>query len=92
MNKMSKLPGFETEEEFADFIDAHDTAEYWDQFQDVPGVQISVSRPLEAAEPLELYRDLPEAIKGVAQRKGVPYHALVRQWLSEKLKEELPHA
>jgi len=92
MNKMSKLRRFKTEEEFADFIDAHDTAEYWGQFQDVPGVQISVSRPLEGAEPLELYPDLLEAIKGVAQRKGVPYQALVRQWLREKLKEELPHA
>ncbi len=43
---MAKLRRFKTEEELADFIDAHDTAEYWDQFQDVPGVEISVSPPL----------------------------------------------
>lgn len=89
---MAKLPKFKTEEEFADFIDAHDTAQYWDQFQDVPGVEISVPRPLEGAEPLELYPDLLEASKGVAERKGVPYQALTRQWLREKPKEELSHA
>ena len=88
---MAKLPKFKTEEEFADFIDAHDTAEYWDQFQDVPGVEISVSRPLEGAESLELYPDLLDRIKGVAERKGVPYQVLIRQWLREKLKEELSH-
>jgi predicted DNA binding CopG/RHH family protein len=39
---------------------------------------------------LPLRADQLEAIKKVARRKGIPFEALIRSWLLEKLRQEAP--
>lgn len=76
-----KLPEFKTPEEFAEFLETHDTADYWGEIEDVPDVEILVPK-------FYLSPDLLEEIKRFAKRRGIPYHILIRQWLEERLKQE----
>lgn len=76
-----KLPEFKTPEEFAEFLETHDTADYWDEFEDVTDVEILIPR-------IYLPSDLLKEIKRFADRRGIPYHILVRQWLEERLRQE----
>jgi len=44
------------------------------------------TRPLE----LRLQSDMVSAIEAIAERRGIPYQLLVRDWLHEKLTQEAP--
>ncbi|MBI4640255.1 MAG: hypothetical protein HY731_06145 [Candidatus Tectomicrobia bacterium] len=76
-----KLPEFKTPEELAEFFETHSTADYWDEFEDVPDVEILIPR-------LHLPPDLLEEIKRFAESRRVSYHTLVQQWLEERLRQE----
>lgn len=76
-----KLPEFNTPEEFAEFLETHDTADYWDDLEDVPDVEILIPR-------LCLPSDLLKEVKRFAERREIPYQPLVRQWLEERLRQE----
>lgn len=34
MTTMAKLPDFETDDEFFEFVETHDMADYWDEFEE----------------------------------------------------------
>ena len=58
---MPKLPVFKTEEEFAQFVETHDMGEYWDEFEDVTDVKITIPKPpdeyigAEDGQPIKIY-------------------------------------
>lgn len=83
---MPKLPVFETEEEFAQFVETHDMGEYWDEFEDVTDVEITIPKPTDAF--VSVSPELEERIKKMATEKGVPYQKLIQQWLMERLRRE----
>lgn len=85
---MSKLPKFKSEEEFAKFVENHDMAEYWDEFEDIPQMKIGLPRPTKKALTMRIYPYLLEQIKRLAAERGVPYQVLIQQWLTEKVREE----
>jgi predicted DNA binding CopG/RHH family protein len=85
---MPRLPVFETEEEFAQFVETHDMGEYWDEFEDVKDVEITIPKPADEFVSVRLYPDLVERIKKIATEKGVPYQTLIQQWLTERLRQE----
>jgi predicted DNA binding CopG/RHH family protein len=88
---MSKLPKFESDEEAADWFDAHDTADYMDSMAQTTD-RLNVIRTLFPTRPLDvrLRADHLEAIQTLAEREGIPYQTLIRRWLVERLNQEGP--
>ena len=85
------VPKFSSNKELADWIDGHDTSEYMDELE-VVSEKIEVRRTPQAKQSIGLrlsHKDL-EAIKRVANRKGISYQALMQKWLIEKLHQEAP--
>ena len=89
---MPKLPKFAKEQEAADWFATHDTAEYMDALEQVKE-KIPVRRSQLESKPIDLRLrgDQLRAIKQVAKRKGIPFQALIKSWLLEKLHQEAPN-
>ncbi len=87
---MPKLPRFQSDEEAADWFATHDTSPYMDDLETVENVEVTRSRPSKKPVGLRLRPDYLEAIKLVAERKGIPYQTLIQMWLVERLRHEAP--
>lgn len=90
---MPEIPSFKTDQEAAEWFDTHDTAPYMDDLEQVQErIQVARTkkRPPRKAVGLRLRVDHLEAIKQVAERKGIPYQTLIQMWLVEKLRQEDP--
>lgn len=87
----NELPKFSSEKELADWIAKHDTSEYMDDLE-AAAEEIPVRRTALVNETLGLLLNPTEldAIKRIAERKGVPYRTLIQTWLIEKLQQEGP--
>lgn len=85
---MPKLPVFQTDEEEAEFWDTHSTADYWDEMDPVSDVTMSAPGMPQRLISLPLSQTLFTEIKRIADERGIPYERLVRQWLTERVKEE----
>jgi predicted DNA binding CopG/RHH family protein len=83
-----KMPKFKTEEEFARFVDEHDLAEYQEDLEEVEDIKINISKQTKTMISLRIYPYLLDKIKQIAAEKGMPYQALIQQWLAEKIGEE----
>ena len=83
---MAKMPQFKDDDEFADFVDTHDMADYWDEFEDIENVKIK--RPNKKAITIRLYPYLIAETKKMAVKYGMPYQTLIGQWLAERLPQE----
>ena len=86
-----QLPKFSSEKEFIDWIDTHDTSEYMDSWEEVTE-EIKVQRTPREKQSVGLDlnpKDL-DAIKRVAKTRGISYKTLIRNWLTEKLRQEAP--
>ena len=81
MNKL-KIPETDSIEELARFWDAHDLIDFEDQLEEVP--EPVFERKMEPivvpSQPQEV-----EAVKHIAESKGIEYAALIRGWVLEKL-------
>ncbi len=80
---------FSSEKELAEWIGSHDTSAYIDDLE-VVAEEIPIRRTPLVNETLGLLLNPNEldAIKRVAERKGVPYRTLIQTWLIEKLQQE----
>lgn len=88
---MPKLPPFASEQEAAEWFATHDTTPYMDDLEEVTEkIRVVRSRPVKKPVGLRLRSDYLEAIKQVAERKGIPYQTLIQMWLVEKLRQEAP--
>lgn len=91
MNQKPTLPDFKSDEEFAAWVETHDTAEYMDILEEVTD-EFEVVRTRFSTKPLDvrLRTEYLEAIEELAVRRGMPYQALVQRWLLERLAQEAP--
>ena len=88
---MPKVPTFTDEQEAADWFASHDTAPYMDDMEEVQEqLPVVRSRPLRKPVGLRIRSDYLDAVKQVAERKGIPYQTLIQMWLVEKLRQEAP--
>ncbi len=87
---MSKLPNFETAEEFAEFVETHDTSEYWDDLPVEQDVQVNQAVIRRQRMILELLGDAIFAqVRHVAESRQIPYETLIRTWVQERLAREV---
>ncbi|HEV8718030.1 MAG TPA: CopG family antitoxin [Candidatus Binatia bacterium] len=78
-----KLPQIDSIEELARFWDTHDLTEFEEELEEVPE-PVFERRP-DTVIPLYLQPQELEAVKRVAQARGVAEAVLLREWVLEKL-------
>jgi predicted DNA binding CopG/RHH family protein len=81
-----KLPDFISDEEFAEFVETHDMADYLDEFEEVKNMKFK--RPTKRPITMKVYPYILEEIKRLAAEKGMPYQTLIGQWLAERVSQE----
>ncbi len=87
---MPKMPRLRSDDEAADWFATHDTSEYMDDLETVESIPVARTHPVKKPVGLRLRPDYLEAIKLVAERKGIPYQTLIQMWLVERLRSEAP--
>ena len=80
------LPKCHSEQEEAKFWDTHDSADYWDQMEDVTD-QVVVKHPTERIVSLRIADDDLRRLKQIAYKQGLGHTTLIRSWIKEKLRE-----
>jgi hypothetical protein len=88
VNTMPKLPELKTESELADFVDAHDTAPYWDEMSPVDAQTLRIKRRGRTAVRVPMTQATLKQLKTLAKQRSVPLDDLLRDWLSQWLKQE----
>lgn len=78
-----KLPQIDSIEELARFWDTHDLTEFEEELEEV--TEPVFARKPDTVIPLHLQPQELEAVKRVAQARGVAEATLLREWVLEKL-------
>ena len=80
--RRKEIPQSDSIQELAAFWDTHDVTEFEDQLEVVGGTVFERQAELIAVplRPTEI-----EAVKRIADSKGIGYDALIREWVIEKL-------
>ena len=81
--KNSKIPHTDSIEELARFWDTHDLTGFEDQLEEVS--EPVFERESDETLTIRLQREEIEAIKQIAESKGIEEVSLVREWVLEKL-------
>ncbi|MCI2429169.1 BrnA antitoxin family protein [Candidatus Acetothermia bacterium] len=86
--RKKKLPDFEkmSPEEIADFWEKHDSADYWDQMEDVTE-HVIFKRPASKTVSVRIAEEELRQLKRLAAEHGLGYTTLIRSWIKEKLHE-----
>jgi predicted DNA binding CopG/RHH family protein len=85
--KSRKLPQIDSIEELAQFWDTHDLTEFAEDLEEV--TKPVFEHKSEAVIPLHLDPQELAAVKRVAQARGVAEAVLVREWVLEKLHDNV---
>ena len=81
---MGKIPQIDSIEELARFWDTHDLTDFEDALEEVR--EPVFGQDDEAIVRIRLLPDQVEALKRMAQSKGVDEADLVREWINERLR------
>lgn len=89
MPKKKQIPKFKTEAQEQAFWDNHDSAEYidWSKGQKIT---FSKLKPSTKTISLRLPESMLEDLKLLANKRDVPYQSLLKIFLAERIKQELP--
>ena len=73
------------EQEFADFVDTHDTALLIEkgELKEVSDVKISIPTK-KVPITMKIYPALLQRVKGIAEKEQMPYQSLLNQWIAER--------
>ena len=81
--KSLRVPRTDSIEELARFWDSHDLTDFEEELEEVT-TPVFERKP-ETVIPLHLYLEELEALRRVAQARGIEEAALLREWVLEKL-------
>lgn len=89
-----RLPAFRARKDFVRFVETHDLANYWDEFEEVreplevePELARSIDRRVHRKELISLRLEgwQIRLARAVAARERIAYHAVIRRWIEEGL-------
>ena len=83
-----KIPAFKTEEEEREFWATHDSADYIDWSMSTSIVLPKLKSTLKTIS-LRLPETIIEELKILANKRDVPYQSLLKNFLSERIEQEL---
>ena len=81
--KTPKIPHTDSLAELARFWDTHDLTDFEDELEEVP--EPVFERRAEETVMIHLPTTEVEAVKRLAQAKGMGYTVLIQEWVREKL-------
>ncbi len=83
-----RLPNFEkmSLEEIAEFWETQDSADYWDQMEDVTD-QVTFKRLAEKVVSVRIAEEDLQELKRIASERGLGHTTLIRTWIKEKLRQ-----
>jgi len=80
--ELSSISRSRTVEEMAEFRDAHDTADYWDQFEEVE-INVTMKPRHRVIIEEETYARVAEE----SRRRGMQPDTLINLWIAERMHE-----
>lgn len=86
-HSLKPLPRFRSEREERAFWRTHDSADYLDLSRARPAIFPNL-KPTSRAISIRLPGSLLAELKALAHRRGVPYQALMKIFLAERVKKE----
>ncbi len=78
---MKKIPDTDSIQELAQFWDTHDLTDFEDQLEEVTEPVFERETVVE----IHLQPQEVEAVKKIAQSKGISYADLIREWILERV-------
>ena len=81
-SKQSRIPTFNSREEEAEFWDAHDTADYEDEFEPT---NVRFAKNLSQGITVRFTSETLEILRTTARKKGIGPTTLARMWILERL-------
>ena len=75
-----------SDREVAEFWDTHSVADYWDELEPA---ELSIKPVPRRVVTLRFDPRAAEALRALARRRGTNYSTLVRNWIAERLRDEL---
>jgi len=86
---VAESPQFKNEDEEREYWATHSAAEY---IESAPAVEIEVQKPRRKKKQIgfRMYPEHLEALKKLAESKGLPYQVMMQMWIVERLTEEAP--
>jgi len=91
MNKLKKIPVFNSEEEEREFWAENDTTEFIDWGKAMK-VKFPNLKPSTKTISLRLPEHILNDLKMMARKRDVPYQSLIKIFLKDRLDEELRHS
>jgi hypothetical protein len=85
---MAKLPKITNEEEWTEFVDTHDVAEYWDDMIPVDPKEFRVVRRRKTLVGLEIPTKTMEKVRQLAKQKKKAPEKMLQQWVTQRLRDE----
>jgi predicted DNA binding CopG/RHH family protein len=83
--KIRKIPDSDSIEELAKFWDTHGLTDFEDELEEVR--ETVFERGSEETVTIQLTPEEVEAVKRMAEAKGIGHTALIREWVLEKLRD-----
>lgn len=77
-----KIPQTDSINELARFWDTHDLTDFQDELEEVTGLVFERRATLS----VHLQSEEAEAVKRIAQSRGIGYEQLLREWVLEKIR------
>ena len=93
-----ELPEFKGVEEFAEWVDTHDTSRVWDRLKPARRLKMPPEQVLaikerhaarKAAISIRLDREQIKAARKIAAKKSIGYQTQLRMWIAEGIRREV---
>lgn len=88
MKKLKELPKFKNEREESNFWDTHDVTDYIDM-SEAKRIIFPNLKPSSASVPIRFPLSLLNSVKMLANKRQIPYQALIKIFLAERINKEL---
>ena len=88
---IKEIPKFKNEDEERKFWAKVDSSEYFDWSKPITNPVMPNLKPSFRSISIRIPQYLLDDIKMLAHKKDMPYQALMKHYLSEKIKEEFAH-
>jgi hypothetical protein len=85
---MAQLPAFQTIDEAADWAERHDTAQFFDDMEDVTSFEVERPRRPQTRLNLYLSRDAIAKLRILARERQLDYHTLAEVFIMDRLTQE----
>lgn len=86
---MAKLAKINNGEAWAEFVDKHDMAEYWDEMLPIDPKGFRIVRRRKTLIGLEIPAKTMEKVRQLAKYKKKPPEKMLQQWVAQRLRDEL---